>query len=503
MRSSLLVKLLGAFLLVIAVGAAIIAWTISRATENAFAVYTTRSGQVWAQALAPQLADFYTQNHGWEGVSVLLENGLTTTTQTDGTNGFGMMTLAPAPRAGVGNGAGRGQGLHGGQNGLGAGMLSMMDQRLILTDARGQVLYDTNGEFIGKTFNASQIQLGAPIQVGGETVGTLIITPGSQLVTGTPAGDFVQAVNRSILIAVITAGVFALFLGAGLFFQITAPLRRLQKAAQAISTGDLSQRVSIQSKDEMGDLGKTFNQMAENLSQAQTQRRRMVADVAHELRNPLAVMQANLEGMQDGVLPNDTEQLKSLHEQVLHLGRLVGDLRLLSLVEAGELRLECHPTDLGELVTKAAEKFQPRAAQKNIALNADIGKDIPPVDVDPDRINQALNNLLENALRYTPNGGRIVIGVKAENSHTRQVRLWVADTGTGIAPEDRPYIFDRFYRGDKSRSRVSGGSGLGLAIVKQLVEVHGGTVEAVSPADPFANHPAPGTCITISLPIHR
>ncbi len=487
MRSSLLVKLLGAFLLVVAVGAGILAWTLSRATANAFTVYTTRSGQAWAQALAPQLADYYTQNHGWEGVATLLESGLSA--QMGDMSGSGMMG---------GNGAGRGQGA---QNRWATGMAAMMDQRFVLTDDRGQVVYDTAGEFTGKTLSASQTQLGAPIQAGGQTVGTLIVIPGAQFVSGTPAGDFVQTVNRSIWVSVAAAVGAALLLGAGLFFQITAPLRRLQKAAQAIAGGDLSQRVAIQSRDELGDLGRTFNQMAENLSQAQVERRRLVADVAHELRTPLAVMQANLEGMQDGVIPNDVEQLASLHEQVLHLGRLVGDLRLLSLVEAGELSLERHPADLGAIATRAADQFQPRAAQKRVDLQVNVGKDISQIAVDADRINQALNNLLENALRYTPEGGRIEIGAAEEPGHPVQVRLWVADSGPGIVPEDLPYVFDRFYRGDKSRSRASGGSGLGLAIVKQLVEAHGGWVSATSPIAPAGERGGPGTRIEIHLPI--
>jgi signal transduction histidine kinase len=483
-RSSLLIKLLGAFLLVVAVGAGILAWSLSRATENAFTVYTTRSGQAWAQALAPQLADYYTQNHGWEGVAALLESGLTT-----GMNGSGMM-MGAAP------GPGRGQGA---QNRWTTGMAAMMDQRFLLTDARGQVIYDTTGEFIGKALSASQTELGAPIQAGGQMVGTLIVIPGSQLVSGTPASDFVQTVNRSIWLSVAAAVGVALLLGAGLFFQITAPLRRLQKAAQAIAAGDLSQRVSIQSNDELGDLGRTFNQMAENLSRAQVQRRHMVADVAHELRTPLAVMQANLEGMQDGVIPNDGEQLASLHEQVLHLGRLVGDLRLLSLAEAGELTLERHPADLGALVTRAAGQFQPRAAQKHIELAIRVGNDLPPVAVDADRINQALSNLLENALRYTPEGGRIEIGAEGVPGRPAQVRLWVADSGPGIAPEDLPFVFDRFYRGDKSRTRASGGSGLGLAIVKQLIEAHGGRVSAISPAALAGDPGGRGTRIEIQL----
>jgi signal transduction histidine kinase len=210
----------------------------------------------------------------------------------------------------------------------------------------------------------------------------------------------------------------------------------------------------------------------------------MVADVAHELRTPLSVMQANLEAMQDGILPTDAEQLASLHEETLLLSRLVADLRLLSLAEAGQLKLELVDNDLGELVSRAAERLRPAAAAKGVDLTSQLTPDVPRAQVDADRFSQMVGNLVDNALRHTPSGGRIELTVGWADEAGRGGRrpfVAVTDTGSGIPPADLPYVFDRFYRGDKSRARASGGSGLGLAIVRQLAEAHRGEVLAESP----------------------
>jgi len=319
--------------------------------------------------------------------------------------------------------------------------------------------------------------------VSGQHVGTVIVaslaTPDAQSL----AGAYLREVNRAILLAVAVAGVIALALGGLLFFHLTAPVRQLTAAAEAIAAGDLSQRVSVRSGDELGELAGAFNIMTENLATSEAQRRQMVADVAHELRTPLSVLQANLEAMQDGVLPVDAAQLASLHEETTLLARLVADLRLLSLAEAGQLKLELREADLRELIGRAAERLQPAAEAKAVALEIDTAPDLPKVRVDADRFTQMIGNLVDNALRYTPGGGRITLtaGWGGVSAPPRRPTVTVIDTGSGILPDDLPHVFDRFYRGDKSRTRASGGSGLGLAIVKQLAEAHGGRVWAESP----------------------
>jgi signal transduction histidine kinase len=235
--------------------------------------------------------------------------------------------------------------------------------------------------------------------------------------------------------------------------------------------------------------------MADALVQGQQVRQHMIADIAHELRTPLSVVQANLEAMLDGVLPTNTQEIASLHEEILLLSRLVGDLRLLSLAEAGQLKLERTATDPAQLVHRVVDRMSVQAEAVRVTLTAEVASPLPAVHVDADRVGQVLTNLVDNALRYTPADGRVVVRAYTdiEDGARPAVVFAVADTGSGIAPDELPYVFDRFYRPDKSRSRASGGSGLGLAIVKQLVEAHGGRVWVTS-------RPERGTTFLFTMP---
>jgi two-component system sensor histidine kinase BaeS len=385
--------------------------------------------------------------------------------------------------------------MHGNGNG---NMGILMEQRLILTDSAGLVLADTSAELNGQTLSSTGLLNGFPITLNGNTVGVIIVTP-FDLTSQSIGGQFIATVNQSIVTSAVIAGLIALLLGAILFLQITAPLRQLKKAAAAISHGDLSQRVKLRSRDELGELSQTFNHMAESLEQSQTQRQHMMADIAHELRTPLAVIQANLEGMQDGILPVNPDQVASLHRETLLLNRLIDDLRLLSLAEAGELKLERQSTKMDALIRQAVERLQSQAQLKGISLGVEVPENLPAVITDTDRISQVLNNLISNALRYTPEGGKIMVRAEALSAE-RSIQVSVTDTGSGIDPQALPYVFDRFYRADKSRARFSGGSGLGLAIVKQLVEAHGGKVTAFSPVFQNSDQSGYGTRITFTLP---
>jgi signal transduction histidine kinase len=483
MRHSLIFKLMGAFLLVIAIGALVISWFTSQATHTAFNLYTTRSGQVWAQQLAPTLADYYAKNGSWQGVEAVLQTGLPVVGQTSI------------------SGMGQGRGLGLGRQMAGSGMGAMMGQRFILADGQGLVVSDTQGELNGKYLSPADLKNGAPVKVNNLLVGTLVITPNNFASPGTPTGEFLASVNQSIITSVIIAGIIALILGTVLFLQITAPLRQMKAAAAEIARGDMTQRVAIRSRDELGELGRIFNHMAESLGKAETQRHHLAADVAHELRTPLAAIQATLEGMLDGVFPLDRDQVKTLHSETLLINRLVSDLGLLSLAEAGELKLERQKTDLAGLVHRVVERTQPQALQKEITLEAEIQNGLPAVWLDPDRITQVLNNLIGNALRYTPKNGEITVRAVRSPAPAESIEVSVTDSGTGIDPASLPLVFDRFYRADKSRSRASGGSGLGLAIVKQLVEAHGGKATALSPVFTNEGQPAYGTQIVFTLPV--
>ncbi len=476
LHNSLLVKFLAAFFLVILLSAVTIAWFASATTKNAFTLFTTRSGQAWAERLSPVLAEYYAAHAGWQGVETVFLSGIDSS-------------------AGPGSGLGPGSG---GRQQSGDWSLG---QRFLLADAEGLVIYDSTGEITGDLLSADELGNGIPISVDESLAGTLLVVPADLASPDSLAGQYIASVNRSIILAVVITGILSTVIGTGLFLQVTAPLRKLNKAASAVARGDLSQRVVIRSRDELADLGSTFNAMTESLERASLQRQRLMADIAHELRTPIAVIQANLEAMLDDVLPMDAGQVASLHDEVLLLNRLVGDLRLISLAEAGELRLEKQMAMIDVLIHKLVERFGVQAEQMGIRLVTDLPVDLPANSMDPDRITQVLNNLVGNALRYTPKNGTILIKAESLPAPAAFLRVSVSDSGPGIDPAILPHLFDRFFRGEQARTGSGGGSGLGLAIVKQLVEAHGGEVEAVSPIDLRPGSPGGGTRISFTLPL--
>jgi len=306
--------------------------------------------------------------------------------------------------------------------------------------------------------------------------------------------EFLASVHQALIW--VGAGIMLVGLAASyaLARSITVPLRTLSGAVKEIARGNYGQRVQINSGDEVEQVARAFNGMAESLETNNQMRKRLLADIAHELRTPLAVIQGNLEGMLDGVVEMDKEQVNSIYEETVHLNRLIGELRDLSLAEAGQLVLDKRLTDVSQLVVRALSKIKPLADEKGIVVESRLAE-VPQAEIDASRINQVVYNLLTNAIRYTPAGGLIVVAAtQAGEGKAGWLKLSVSDTGQGIAAEDLPHIFDHFYRADKSRARKSGGSGIGLAIVKQLVEAHGGRVEVESA-------PGRGSCFYVYLPL--
>ncbi|WP_425061416.1 Adaptive-response sensory-kinase SasA [Sporomusa carbonis] len=299
-------------------------------------------------------------------------------------------------------------------------------------------------------------------------------------VIGLPEKEFLASVHEALIWVGTGILIFGLFVSHALARSITVPLLKLNSAVEKIARGEFGQKVDINAKDEVGKLAAAFNQMAEILVANNQLRQRLLADIAHELKTPLAVIQGNLEGMLDGVIEPDKEQLQSLYEETIQLNILIKDLRDLSLAEAGQLRLEKQPTDVNQIIVRASGMLKPLADEKDINLVNELGE-LPNISVDAGRINQVLYNLLTNALRYTPQNGIIRVTTRTEKVDGRDwVVISVEDTGSGIAEQDLPYIFNHFYRADKSRTRASGGSGIGLAIVKQLVDIHDGRVFVTS-----------------------
>ncbi len=285
----------------------------------------------------------------------------------------------------------------------------------------------------------------------------------------------------------------ALALALRAFRGIAVPLADLMAAADAVAEGDLTVRVPAHGPGEFGRLAESFNRMVEELRRADQRRRNLTADVAHELRTPLQVIQGNLEGVLDEVYEPTEEHLLATLDETRSLARLVDDLRTLSLVEAGELPLVWEPVKVSELLADVRTSFCGQAEAAGVDLDAELVGDAASITISADvgRLDQVLSNLVANALRHTSAGGSITLRAEPVSGG---VRIIVHDTGEGIPAEDLPYIFDRFWRGDRSRSRFGGaGSGLGLAIARQLVQAHGGRIAVESQV-------GMGTTFTIELP---
>ncbi len=482
MKNSWLFKLLGAFLLIIMVGGVVTSTLTSKATQSAFNLYTTRSGQAWANRVAPLLAEYYSTNQNWDNVNIFIESTFGEITSTQGSAGMMGQIHGQGPKSQYGNGT----------------MMSLLDQRFLLTDSQDVVVYDSLNQITSQKLPEAESKEGTPILVDDVLVGTLLITPENS--ANTPAAEFLLSVRKAVISSSIVASLIALGLGTLLFVQLTAPMRKLRKAAAAVAEGDLDQRVNLKGEDEFAQLGGTFDHMVASLAQAKMQREHLMADVAHELRTPLSAIQGTLEAIQDGVMPYDREQIDALYAETTLLNRLIGDLRLLSLAETSQLNLELRTTSPDLLIEHVVERAQPLALAKNIHLEHKSDMVLPNLLVDPDRITQVLTNLIHNSLRYTPPEGQIIVET-ALDSAAHQVIITVTDTGSGISSQDLPNIFDRFYRADKSRSRTSGGSGLGLAIVKELIHAHRGSVKVESPVINGEGQTPHGTRFIIELPL--
>jgi signal transduction histidine kinase len=318
----------------------------------------------------------------------------------------------------------------------------------------------------------------------------LVIEQEIRQATEAEGAEFLANVQQAALIGVIIAAIVAILVGTWLFRQITRPLEELRSAAQTLADGDLSVRIPVSSPDEVGKLAVAFNDMAAEVERHEALRRQMVADVAHELRTPLSVMRGNIEAMMDGLLQPSQGELSEVHHEVLRLARMVEDLRTLSLADAGKLHLAMEPLDAGELVRTAVRRMTPLAKAQDVAIQAKAPDRPVPIRGDEDRLQQALMNLIDNGMRHAPAGGSVEVETGQANG---KAFLAVTDDGPGIPADELPNLFDRFWRGDKSRSRGGGGSGLGLAIVHQIVTLHVGEVSVESP-------PAGGSRFIITLP---
>ena len=295
--------------------------------------------------------------------------------------------------------------------------------------------------------------------------------------------QYTTAVYEAVTYAALAALIAAILASFFISRQVVTPMLHMMSLSQRIAEGEYQERLALpggqqaDQTDELGQLALRFNQMADKLEKTETIRRQLIGDVTHELRTPLTAVKGYLEGLMDGVLPADPETYEQIHSEIDRLQRLVNDLQELSRVEAGAIQLNLAPVPPERLIERIQSTFGRQFEDKNIQLVTDVEPGLPNLFVDKDRIIQVLTNLVGNALQYTPNGGKVSISVRREKS---EILFAVKDTGIGISTEQLTFIFNRFYRTDKSRNRASGGSGIGLTIAKALVQAHQGKIWAES-----------------------
>ena len=345
--------------------------------------------------------------------------------------------------------------------------------RIILAAGNGTVIGDSSEELLGTNYTGSSV---SPVELtwAQEVVGRayIILDPTAQESVA-PFLRLSASVNRSLLLGGSLAIGIALLLTFLLSRRMMSPVAVLAAAARRLGRGDLSQRVRLQGEGEVASLAEAFNSMAADMEYAEQLRRNMVADVAHELRTPLSNIQGYLEAIRDGMVEPDVAAIRSLNEETFLLSRLVNELQELSLAEAGELKLVYEAEDITNLARQAVTPWQPQLTAREISLSVELPDDLPLVNIDWQRVNEVMHNILENAVAHTHKDGAIRV---AASHKGKWVEVSVSDTGEGIPAEDLPHVFERFYRVDKSRARATGGSGLGLTIAKRLIEAHGGTI---------------------------
>lgn len=437
-RFSFALKLGLSFVIVILVSVALVYFLTARAITSRFAEFREQNKQQVARQICDLLCEYRRRTGGWLGIEQLLSSRYTVWIN---------------------------------------GRLIVRRTSLIgpfsLADADGKVVVSTEEGKVGMLLSPQEVASGIPLVDEGKKLGVLLLSEQGSVLD--PAEEeFLASAKRSALLGGGIASGIALLLSAFLILQVLSPLRLLSRATERIARGDLTQRVTLKARDEFGQLGSSFNRMIDNLRRSETIRQTMTADIAHELRTPVTIIQGNLEAILDGVYQPTPETIAPIYEETLHLGRLIDDLRDLALAEAGELRLNKEPTDLVALVNQVTEMVS-SSLEWGPKLHVKVDHSLPKVTLDPKRIRQVMANILSNAVRHTPATGEIWVEISRKGG---KLELRVTDSGPGIPPEDLPHLFERFYRGDQARSRSGGGSGLGLAIAKQWVEAHGGRIWA-------------------------
>lgn len=454
---SLRTRLVLAFCLLCLVEAILVAFWIRYASQEAFQHHVR---EIALDAFKEEATAYYQLNGSWAGFE-RMENTLPQTFGTAVMRQPGSLELQQPERPKV---------LYG------------------LTDEMGKVVKPIEIWQLGIYPPQDVLDHSIPFIISGKKVGYILLPQIPQQFNPREQ-QYVQRTRNALYSALGSGLVVAMILGFALAWRYTKPLKQLTSSAQTMASGQHPEPLPVAGKDEISLLTEAFNQMSAKVNKANELRKQMVADIAHDLNTPLTVISGYLEAFQEGALKATPERLEVIFHETNHLARLVQDLRTLSLADAGELSLQKSQTSAADLFAQVIQAFAHQAETAQIHLQMDVPSPASSLYIDGDRVRQVLGNLVRNALRYTPAGGFIRLGAIEMPD---KFRLTITDSGTGIPEAQLPYIFDRFYRADKSRQKNEGESGLGLAIVKSLIELHGARVSVTSSKE--------GTCFCLDFP---
>lgn len=441
---SISVKITLVLIIVSLIGAVFTAFYIQNRTQNAFEKFIRDQNQ---DVLIEQLTDHYTQHGSWENTVIVFQEVFPSLNHAPPEGMPGNQTNYPAP--------------------------------FFLADQDGKVVDTTLGQGgpkAGNQVSMNDLKNGLPIEVDNKVVGYLLPSR-TQGPRNNSQQDFLGTVQKGLIISTFVTLLIALALGGFLIQSFTQPIRKLASATEKVAGGELGYQVDIQSKDELGKLASSFNRMSSDLEKSDRARKQMTADIAHDLRTPLTILQGYTEVLNEGKMSGTAEIYQTMHQQAQHLGYLIDDLKTLSLLDSEELAFQIQNIDPSLILQRVESAFAPLAREKGIEFTLITETELPRVDLDPGRLTQILGNLINNALQVLSPGGKIVISAE---QIANNLLLEITDNGPGISEEILPLIFNRSFRADQSRSSENGSSGLGLAITKKLVEAQGGSIAVTS-----------------------
>lgn len=445
------------FFLVIALGALSSYLLVRRSAEDAFRSYVFEGDAAKARVYAVILSEFLVGRTGWGGAQGFLADLPRLAYRMVDERIHGPASDAPIAA-------------HPYET-----IRTLVADRIVVADVEGRIVADTAGLLLETLHPAAHLEHGVPVMVDFERRGTVLV---GSMVDSSLSGveeDFLGSVGTAQLAASAAAGGFALVLGLLLAATVARPLASLNAAVRKVASGELGAKVEIGGGDEIAELSVSFNAMSHELARLDEARRRVIADAAHELRTPVALIRGTIEAMLDGIYPLDRSTLASVHEETLRLARIIDTLRELESLDSGTMELGIEEVDTREILRQASALCAPAASDKGLELRLEGGTEPPAiVRADPARLVEVVLNLVSNAIRYVPEGGLIRLAAAPDGKGWCLVS--VDDSGPGIPVEERRRVFERFHRLDPSRSAMNGGRGLGLAIAYEIAKAHGGSI---------------------------